>query len=231
MAWAESMASWREVQLGRARVDSACSERNFIFRPERKISAERLDFISGAERLSSRNNRTQANRNAAGNEMEPRKWHARRSPPVLPPAPRTPRRTPPRHPVPHPPPTARQRPFTPRWRPTPNTSTFRCFDLAGALQFSCPVCYLASVWLVRASMRMARVSRRVWRAVPRAAGRNFPPPGRSDWATAQERLQGAYTMTSYFPVTVSLVTDVCGNFGRAFCSRGECRSRPGMLRV
>ena len=112
-----------------------------------------------------------------------------------------------------------------------NTSTFRCFDLAGALQFSCPVCYLASVWLVRASMRMARVSRRVWRAVPRAAGRNFPPPGRSDWATAQERLQGAYTMTSYFPVTVSLVTDVCGNFGRAFCSRGECRSRPGMLRV
>ena len=95
----------------------------------------------------------------------------------------------------------------------------------------CPVCYLASVWLVRAGMRMARVSRRVWRAVPRAAERNFPPPGRSEWATAQERLQGAYTMTSYFPVTVSLVTDVCGNFGRAFCSRGECRSRPGMLRV
>ena len=103
-----------------ARVDSTCSERGFhCFRPERKISAERLDFISGAERLSSRNNRTQANRNAAGNEMEPRKWHARRPPPLPPPAPRTPRRTPPRHPVPHPPPTARQRPFTPRWRPTP----------------------------------------------------------------------------------------------------------------
>ena len=33
----------------------------------------------------------------AGNEMEPRKWHARRPPPTPPPAPRTPRRTPPRH--------------------------------------------------------------------------------------------------------------------------------------
>ena len=39
--------------------------------------------------------------------------------PTPPPAPRTPRRTPPRHPVPHPPPAARQRPSTPRWRPTP----------------------------------------------------------------------------------------------------------------
>src|SRR5271166_3476642 len=103
-----------------ARVKPACPGRGFhCFRQERKISAERLDFISGAERLSSRNNRTQANRNAAGNEMEPRKWHARRPAPTPPPAPRTPRRTPPRPPVPQPPPTARQRPCPPRWRPTP----------------------------------------------------------------------------------------------------------------
>src|SRR5581483_7257978 len=77
-----------------------------------KISAERLDFIPGAERLSSRNNRTQAHSNAAGNEMEPRKWHARRPAPAPPPPPRTPRRTPPPHPVPPPSPTARQRPST-----------------------------------------------------------------------------------------------------------------------
>lgn len=38
-------------------------------------------------------------------------------------------------------------------------------------------------------------------------------------------------MTWYLPVTVCLVADVCGNFGRAFCSRGECRSRPGIFRV
>src|SRR5213083_2244272 len=54
-------------------VNSACAGRRaYCFRKERKISAERLDFISGAERLSSRSNRTQANPNAAGNEMEPR---------------------------------------------------------------------------------------------------------------------------------------------------------------
>jgi hypothetical protein len=90
--------------------------------------------------------------------------------------------------------------------------------------------FLMFVWLVRAGMAAARVSRRVWRAVPRGRGRNFPPFGRSGGAGVQE-LPGAYTMTWYFPVTVCLVADVCGNFGRAFCSRAECRSRPGMLRV
>jgi hypothetical protein len=52
-----------------------------------------------------------------------------------------------------------------------NTSTFRCFGLAGVLRFACSVYSLASVWLVRVGMAEARVSRRVWRAVPRAAGR------------------------------------------------------------
>ena len=52
-----------------------------------------------------------------------------------------------------------------------NTSTFRRFGPAGALRFACSVCSLASVWLVRVGMAEARVSRRVWRAVPRAAGR------------------------------------------------------------
>src|SRR5438876_52279 len=49
-------------------------------------------------------------------------------------------------------------------------------------------------------------------------------------AGVQQR-PGAYTMTWCFPVTVFLVADVCPNFGRAFCTRGECRSRPGMFRV
>src|SRR5487761_1813048 len=50
----------------------------------------------------------------------------------------------------------------------------------------------------------------------------FPPPGRGTGQRVQEQ-PGAYTMTWYFPVTVCLVADVCGNFGRAFWVRGECR--------
>jgi len=50
-----------------------------------------------------------------------------------------------------------------------NTSTFRCFGLVRVLQSLCSVCSLASVWLLRLGLVMARVSRRVWRAVPRAA--------------------------------------------------------------
>ena len=34
-----------------------------------------------------------------------------------------------------------------------------------------------------------------------------------------------------FAVMVALVAVACGNFGRAFCARGECRWRPGMFRV
>src|SRR5487761_1098667 len=58
----------------------------------------------------------------------------------------------------------------------------------------------------------------------------FPPPGRGTGQRVQEQ-PGAYTMTWYFPVTVCLVADVCGNFGRAFWVRGECRSRPGRFRA
>ena len=52
-----------------------------------------------------------------------------------------------------------------------NTATFRPFGPVGALRSLCSVCSLGSVWLVRAGMAMARVPQRVWRAVPRAAGR------------------------------------------------------------
>ena len=42
---------------------------------------------------------------------------------------------------------------------------------------------------------------------------------------------GAKTVTWGFPVTVCLVLEACGNFGRAFWARCEWRSRPGTLRV
>ena len=35
------------------------------------------------------------------------------------------------------------------------------------------------------------------------------------------------TVTWDFPVTVCLVAEAWGNFGRAFCARGEWRCRPG----
>ncbi len=38
-------------------------------------------------------------------------------------------------------------------------------------------------------------------------------------------------MTWGFPVTVVFVVLACGNFGRAFCARSECRCRLGMFRV
>ena len=42
---------------------------------------------------------------------------------------------------------------------------------------------------------------------------------------------GANTVTWGFPVTVVLVAVACGNFGRAFCLRSECRWRPGTFRT
>jgi hypothetical protein len=72
-------------------------------------------------------------------------------------------------------------------------------------------------------MAEARVSRRGWRAVPRSAA----PRERvvllslGYGAAAGYEKPGANTVTWGFPVTVVLVAEACGNFGRAFCARGE----------
>src|SRR6266576_5496976 len=63
------------------------------------------------------------------------------------------------------------------------------------------------------------------------AGRGgFPPSCRRAWGRGQEK-PGANTVTGGFPVTVVPVAVACGNLGRAFCARSECRCRPGRLRV
>jgi len=100
---------------------------------------------------------------------------------------------------------------------------------AGPCVSRVPCVLLVSVWLLRRAWE--------WPACRDGSGARFhgprgvfPPPGRRDGVTGQQR-PGAYTMTWYFPVAVCLVADVCGNFGRAFLLARECRSRPGRLRV
>lgn len=60
--------------------------------------------------------------------------------------------------------------------PHPNTRDFRCLAVFGVLRFLCSVRVFVPVSWCRAGMRRARVSRRVGRAVPRAAGPMFLLP-------------------------------------------------------
>src|SRR5512140_726638 len=63
----------------------------------------------------------------------------------------------------------------------------------------------------------------------RLAGAGFLLPAAGPGPGQQE--PGANTVTWGFPVTVVLVAVACGNVGRAFCARSECRCRPGRLRA
>ena len=88
----------------------------------------------------------------------------------------------------------------------------------------CSVRVLGPVSGLCVGMADARVSRRGWRAVPwsaapqRRGGSSFP------WGygvAAGYEKPGANTVTWGFPVMVVLVAEAWGNFGRAFCARGE----------
>jgi hypothetical protein len=98
-------------------------------------------------------------------------------------------------------------------------------------------CYGSDVPLIPWSLFLAGV--RAWfqpacrgGAARGSTGRGtvFLPPGRRCGALVQ-RKPGANTVTSGFPVKVCLVAAVWANFGRAFCTRSECRWWPGRLRV